>query len=153
MLRRYKIEIDDNILINNLDVFKAQLNAQSQYCDDVQEEIRKCNEQLRLREKKYDKLKATHKIILDKCSRLEYENAGLRSQIELLRMFMMNTGGAHHHLINTPIVNNIQTALPPPQLIAAPPFKEGSLGTQNRLPGRMDNVLNELKNKIKKMDT
>jgi chromosome segregation ATPase len=152
MLRRYKIEIDDNILINNLDVFKAQLNAQSQYCDDVQEEIRKCNEQLRLREKKYEKLKATHKITLDKCTRLEYENAGLRSQIELLRMLMMNTGGGsgnHHHLINTPIVNNIQAALPAPQLIAVPPpVKDVS---QNKLP--MDNVLNELKNKIKKMDS
>ena len=149
MLRRYKIEIDDNILINNLDVFKAQLNAQSQYCDDVQEEIRKCNEQLRLREKKYEKLKATHKITLDKCTRLEYENAGLRSQIELLRMLMMNTCGSgnHHHLINTPIVNNIQAA-PVPQLIAPPPVKDVS---QNKLP--MDNVLNELKNKIKKMDS
>jgi chromosome segregation ATPase len=148
MLRQYKIEIDDNIIINNLDVFKAQLNAQSQYCDEIQNEIRKCNEQLRNREKKYQKLKATHKIILDKCTRLEYENTGLRSQIEFLRMFIMNNPSGGHHLISSPIVNNIQS-LPVPQLTAS----QTQTQTQTKLPGRMDTVLTELKNKIKKVDS
>lgn len=144
MLRRNRLEIDDNIILNNLDTFKAQLNAQMQYCEDVQNEIKKSNETLQLREKKYQKLKAAHKIMTDKCARLEYENAGLRSQLDILRMLMFNNGMGHTHHINTPIVNNTIQHLPPPPPPAPPK------SALNNCP--MDDVLNELKNKIKKTD-
>jgi len=147
MLRRYKLEIDDNIILNNLDTFKAQLHAQMQYCEDVQNEIKKSNETLQQREKKYQKLKAAHKILSDKCARLDYENAGLRSQIDVLRIMLLNNGMGHMHHINTPIVNTIQHLPPPPP---PPPSAPPKSAHNNYCP--MDHVLNELKNKIKKTE-
>ena len=68
MLKKYRIEkpLDDYVILNNLDVFKAQIVAQAQYCDDVQDEMRILNEKLKNREKKYQRLKSDNKNLVEK---------------------------------------------------------------------------------------
>ena len=148
MIRRYNI--DDNIIINNLDIFKAQLAAQSQYCDDVQDEIRKLNEKMLYREKKYYKLKADNTIFLEKMHRLENENVSLRSQLDVYKMFM-NT-----HMVNnnTHMVNNINNTsnLVSNSSQSIPKIKCLEVDTTFKSARPMDNVLNELRSKIKPID-
>jgi hypothetical protein len=148
MIRRYNI--DDNIIINNLDIFKAQLAAQSQYCDDVQDEIRKLNEKILYREKKYYKLKADNTIFLEKIHRLENENVSLRSQLDVYKMFM-NT-----HMVNnnTHMVNNINNTshLVSNSSQSIPKIKCLEVDTTFKSARPMDNVLNELRSKIKPID-
>ena len=148
MIRRYNI--DDNIIINNLDIFKAQLAAQSQYCDDVQDEIRKLNEKILYREKKYYKLKADNTIFLEKMHRLENENVSLRSQLDVYKMFM-NT-----HMVNnnTHMVNNINNTshLVSNSSQSIPKIKCLEVDTTFKSARPMDNVLNELRSKIKPID-
>ena len=148
MIRRYNIE--DNIIINNLDIFKAQLAAQSQYCDDVQDEIRKLNEKILYREKKYYKLKADNTIFLEKIHRLENENVSLRSQLDVYKMFMNN------HLVNNNnhLVNNVNntTHLVSNSTPSIPKMKCLEVDTTFKTTRPMDNVLNELRNKIKTVD-
>lgn len=149
MIRRYNIE--DNIIINNLDIFKAQLAAQSQYCDDVQDEIRKLNEKILYREKKYYKLKADNTIFLEKIHRLENENVSLRSQLDVYKMFM-NThlvNNNNNHLVNN--VNNT-THLVSNSTPSIPKMKCLEVDTAFKTTRPMDNVLNELRNKIKTVD-
>lgn len=152
MLSKYIIEksLDDHTILNNLDVFKAQLIAQAQYCDDVQNEMRVLNEKLYNREKKYQRLKADFKNIVDKNVRLESENAGLKSQLDVYKMLMNNQLIFGNHLVqvNRPVVNNIQSVPSPPP----PPPKcveDISIGTQSRPARSLDNVLEELRSKIK----
>jgi hypothetical protein len=148
MIRRYNI--DDNIIINNLDIFKAQLAAQSQYCDDVQDEIRKLNEKMLHREKKYYKLKADNTIFLEKIHRLENENVSLRSQLDVYKMFMNN------HLVNnnTHMVNNVNntTHLVSNSTQSLPKIKCLEVDTTTKSVRPMDNVLNELRSKIKPIE-
>jgi hypothetical protein len=148
MIRRYNI--DDNIIINNLDIFKAQLVAQSQYCDDVQDEIRKLNEKMLYREKKYYKLKADNTIFLEKIHRLENENVSLRSQLDVYKMFMNN------HLVNNNnhMVNNVNntTHLVSNSSQSIPKIKCLEVDTTFKTARPMDNVLNELRSKIKPID-
>ena len=158
MLKKYRIEkpLDDYVILNNLDVFKAQIVAQAQYCDDVQDEMRILNEKLKNREKKYQRLKSDNKNLVEKIQRLDNENASLKSQLEVYKLLMNN------NLIignNRPFVSTSSTQPPPPP--PPPPYAKGndvsnniiSLGTQNRLPKKMDSVLDELKRKIKPFES
>jgi hypothetical protein len=151
MIRRYNI--DDNIIINNLDIFKAQLAAQSQYCDDVQDEIRKLNEKMLCREKKYYKLKADNTIFLEKINRLENENVSLRSQLDVYKMFMNNhLVNNNHHLVNNNnhLVNT--NHLPSNSIQSIPKIKCLEVDATFKTTRPMDNVLNELRSKIKPAD-
>ena len=150
MIRRYNI--DDNIIINNLDIFKAQLAAQSQYCDDVQDEIRKLNEKILCREKKYYKLKADNTIFLEKIHRLENENVSLRSQLDVYKMFMNNQFVNNNHLVNNNnhLVNTNHLVSNNTQSI--PKIKCLEVDTTFKTARPMDNVLNELRSKIKTVD-
>ena len=155
MIRRYNI--DDNIIINNLDIFKAQLAAQSQYCDDVQDEIRKLNEKMLYREKKYYKLKADNTIFLEKIQRLENENISLRSQLDVYKMFMNNhLVNNNNHMVNNNnhLFNNVNntTHLVSGSTQSIPKMKCLEVDTSLKSVRPMDNVLNELRSKIKSAD-
>ena len=161
MLKKYRIEkpLDDYVILNNLDVFKAQIVAQAQYCDDIQDEMRILTERLKKREKKYQRLKSDNKNLVEKSQRLDNENASLKSQLEVYKLLMNN------NLIignNRPFVSTHQ-GQPPPPPPPPPPYPPAkgtdvsnnmiSLGTQNRVPKKMDSVLDELKRKIKPFES
>ena len=149
MSRKYRIDkpLDDYVILNNLDAFKAQITAQSQFCDDAQHEIRDLNDKLSHREKKYQRVKSDYKNMLSKCQYLENENSSLKSQLEVYKLLLssqlINLNG---HMSNN--FNTIPNPPPPPP----PPTTQISLGTQNKLPKRMDNVLDELRFKIKRIE-
>ena len=176
MIRRFNI--DDTIIINNLDVFKAQLIAQSQYCDDVQDEIRKLNDKILHREKKYQKLKADKTLFIEKIQRLENDNVSLRSQLDIYKMFMtnscmvpMNNSSLVQMNNSAPMVNN--SSIVQMNNHSAPLVNNNSLVQMNnpmvnhnpsstikcvevdttcKSVRRMDNVLNELRSKMKPID-
>jgi hypothetical protein len=156
MLKKYRIEkpLDDYVILNNLDAFKAQIAAQAQYCDDVQDEMRILTERLKKREKKYQRLKSDHKNLVEKSQRVDNENASLKSQLEVYKLLLNN------NLIignNRTFVSTQQGQPPPPPPPPPYPVAKGSdvisLGTQNRLPKKMDSVLDELKRKIKPFES
>jgi len=156
MSRKYRIEnpLDDYVILNNLDAFKAQIIAQSQFCDDVQDEMRKLTDKYNQYEKKYKRIKSDYKNFMLKYQQLENENAGIKSELEVYKLLYTN------HLLNRPMLNTIQNIpflsqeLPPPP--PPPPLSKTitdiSLGTQNKLPKKMDGVLDELRSKIKRVE-
>jgi hypothetical protein len=151
MSRKYRIEnpLDDYVILNNLDAFKAQITAQSQFCDDAQDEMRKLNEKLSQREKKYQRIKSDNKNTLLKCQQLENENASLKSQLEVYKLLL----GSQLVNVNRPFVNHVHSIPdPPPAPVILKIGNDISLGTQNKLPKRMDSVLDELRCKIKRID-
>ena len=158
MSRKYRIEnpLDDYVILNNLDAFKAQIIAQSQFCDDVQDEMRKLTEKYNVYEKKYKRVKSEYKNFLVKYQQLENENAGIKSELEVYKLLYTN------HLLNAnrPMPNTIQNI---PNIVPEPPTapplpslskmnNDISLGTQNKLPKKMDGVLDELRSKIKRFE-
>jgi len=148
MSRKYRIDkpLDDYVILNNLDAFKAQISAQSQFCDEAQDEMRQLNDKLAYREKKYQRIKSDNKNMLIKCQQLEYENASIKSQLEVYKL-LLSSQLVHLNGSMTNTLNNIPKPPPLPNN-----NKDISLGTQNKLPKRMDNVLDELKCKIKRIE-
>jgi len=151
MSRKYRIDkpLDDYVILNNLDAFKAQITAQSQFCDDAQDEIRQLNDKLNLREKKYQRVKSDYKNMVVKCQQLENENSSLKSQLEVYKL-LLSSQMIHFNGHMTNHFNSIPKPPPPPSIINN--TSDISLGTQNKLPKRMDNVLDELRCKIKKIE-
>jgi chromosome segregation ATPase len=153
MSRKYRIDkpLDDYVILNNLDVFKAQITAQSQFCDDAQHEIRQLNDKLSKREKKYQCVKSDYKNLLSKCQQLENDNSSLKSQLEVYKLLLSNQfSNLNGHMLNN--FNTIPNPPPPPQVTKINNISDISLGTQNKLPKRMDNVLDELRFKIKRIE-
>jgi len=158
MSRKYRIEnpLDDYVILNNLDAFKAQIIAQSQFCDDVQDEMRKLTEKYNVYEKKYKRVKSEYKNFLVKYQQLENENAGIKSELEVYKLLYTN----HLLNVNRPILNTIhnipnivpEPPTPPPLLPLLKTNNDISLGTQNKLPKKMDGVLDELRSKIKRFE-
>jgi hypothetical protein len=158
MSRKYRIEnpLDDYVILNNLDAFKAQIIAQSQFCDDVQDEMRKLTEKYNVYEKKYKRVKSEYKNFLVKYQQLENENAGIKSELEVYKLLYTN----HLLNVNRPILNTIhnipnivpEPPTPPPLLSLLKTNNDISLGTQNKLPKKMDGVLDELRSKIKRFE-
>ena len=86
--------------------------------------------------------------------RLEAEVISLKAQLEIYKGFFL--AGAHWHqhnnnnvLVNRPITNNNIQSNSIETKVSIPTISEGISTQTTRNPLRMDNVMDELKNKIK----
>ena len=149
--------LDDYVILNNLDGFRAKLQAMETYCNETQGENMRLNDNLLKREKKYQKLKAELSGLRVDKIRLEAEIVSLKAQLDIYKGFLL--AGAHWHqhnnvLVNRPTSNTTIQSIEPkviPSVAPPPPVLPEGISTQTaaRNPIRMDNVLDELRSKIK----
>lgn len=140
--------LDDYVILNNLDGFRAKLEAMETYCADTQKENLQLLEKSLKREKKYQRTKSELAGLRVDKIRLEGEIASLKAQLEVYKSFLWATPHWTQHnnvLVNKP-TTNIQTIETKP---IPPPPPEGISTQTSRNPTRMDNVMSELKSKIK----
>jgi hypothetical protein len=153
--------LDDYVVINNLEEFKIQLRVQQSYCNEVQIEMKRLQDKLIKREKKYQRLKTENEQLNKRIIELERDLINTKDFFQ--RYMMLSTGPANpiqsHNCIQmismsapTPITEQSNRVLPANLVVSnstlttTNPISK-SRPTQTHIGG-MNSVINELKNKF-----
>ena len=150
--------LDDYVVINNLEEFKIQLRVQQSYCNEVQIEMKRVQDKLIKREKKYRRLKTENEQLQKRIIELERDVINTKDFFQ--RYMMLSAAPSNpiqsHNCIQmismpapTPITN--QPNVPSHQVVSNSTLTTSNTVSNSRpINMGMHSVINELKNKFNK---
>lgn len=144
---------DNNTIICNLEEFKTLLETQRVYSYDIQMQIDQLKKKYEKKDKKYQLLKQEYSSLLLKNKQQADEIILLKSQIELYNRIII-TNPIHYVNQNNYVQMNTNTEIqirPPPPPPPPPILKTINIENKNN-NSIMDQLISELKRKIKPID-
>lgn len=151
--------LDDYVVINNLEEFKIQLRVQQSYCNEVQIEMKRVQDKLIKREKKYQRLKTENEQLHKRIIELERDLINTKDFFQ--RYMMLSTAPSANPIQSHNCIQMISMSAPTPiteqsnrVLPAKPVVSNSTLTTSNTVSNSrpinigMNSVINELKNKF-----
>ncbi len=147
--------LDDYVVINNLEEFKIQLRVQQSYCNEVQIEMKRIQDKLIKREKKYRKLKVEKEQLHKRIIELERDVINTKDFFQ--RYMMLSAAPTNpiqsHNCIQmismpAPTSMNEQFNTVSASVVSAPISTPSSIHNPKPINIGMHSVINELKNKF-----
>lgn len=148
--------LDDYVVINNLEEFKIQLRVQQSYCNEVQIEIKRIQNKLIKKEKKYRRIKTENEQLQKRIIELERDLINTKDFFQ--RYMMLSTAPTTNPIQSHNCIQMISMSAPTPIVdqpnVPSNPVVSNSKITTNPVSNPrpinigMHSVINELKNKF-----
>lgn len=151
--------LDDYVVINNLEEFKIQLRVQQSYCNEVQVEMKRVQDKLIKREKKYRRIKTENEQLHKRIIELERDVINTKDFFQKYMMLSAAPIPSHNCIqmismsATTPISEQSNVISTRGNQVVSNSTLTTANSVSNPRPihthiGGMHSVINELKNKF-----